>query len=255
MLNFGVKFKTFESFLLSLFLYILLIIIFIFSLDEIHTTKKYTDQKDAFVDIFMVDSIDESESENNNKQNNIAPKIEEKQVIEKKPDIVKNEIVKPTPKEEPKKIDLEDLFKDIDIKEKPQTNQQNQENSKNDEITRQVNEIVENLDKANKNLKEQKGSKRKSSLKGEYDAFKGKVQRIIYTTWNSYKANTNSKAKIKIWIDKNGKFGYQILTLDYDSDFNQKVRDCLEYFTSIKFPEPPNGKTEILELIMSDRIN
>ncbi len=272
----GTTFPTLGSFAVSVFIYFCVLFFLFYKIATTEEAEKYTDTPDAFMDVFVVteeiaDTI-------------VAPKQDDKKVEEKPAEEKKIEEVKtsnkeqtppskpepmpeppkpvepkPVPVEEP--IDLKELFKSADIKpiektpEKPiepvkekvvQANKKSAD--KNVASSKSASDIIKGLQESDKPKAPKAGST------GKYDKFRGSVQRIINQVWVSYKSDTNNVAKVKIFIDKNGNFSYNIQSLSYDKEFNDKVKDCLERLKTMNFPEPPSGKMESMTLSMKDEI-
>ena len=92
-------------------------------------------------------------------------------------------------------------------------------------------------------------------MTGEYNKFFGDISEIIQRKWVVYKADTNNNAKVQVFIDKFGKLSYNIISLSYDKEFNNKVRDFLERLKEVEFPVPPNRQTASISLTLIDQID
>ncbi|WP_314041729.1 TonB C-terminal domain-containing protein [Campylobacter showae] len=257
--KFDLKFNTSGYFLLSAFLYLCIISgIFIKLTYFKEEPKKYTDTKDAFMDIMIV----EREPDITVK----APEPKKEIVKEEKPQPVKEEVKKeepkpdttnkppepdPTPpKPEEKKIEepnLKDLFGSIDTsklkedkvaKKKEQPKEQSRKKPEKVQITSQQKKAS---DVINALTLDQVAKTPKSQMTGEYNEYIGQITRILASKWNQYKAGSNDKAVVLISIDQNGNFSYDIKSLSGNSEFNDKVRNFLQDMTFEKFPIPNDG--------------
>ena len=259
--KFDLKFNTSGYFLLSAFLYLCIISgIFIKLTYFKEEPKKYTDTKDAFMDIMIV----ERESDITVK----APEPKKEVVKEEKPQPVKKEeeVKKEEPKPdttnkppepdpappepEEKKVEepnLKDLFGSIDTsklkedrvtKKKEQPKEQSRKKPEKVQITTQQKKAS---DVINALTLDQVAKTPKSQMTGEYNEYIGQITRILTAKWNQYKAGSNDKAVVLISIDKNGNFSYDIKSLSGNSEFNDKVRNFLQDMTLEKFPIPNDG--------------
>nr|WP_314564246.1 TonB C-terminal domain-containing protein [uncultured Campylobacter sp.] len=257
--KFDLKFNTSGYFLLSAFLYLCIISgIFIKLTYFKEEPKKYTDTKDAFMDIMIV----EREPDITVK----APEPKKEIVKEEKPQPVKEEVKKEEPKPdttnkppepdpappkpEEKKVEepnLKDLFGSIDTsklkedkvaKKKEQPKEQSRKKPEKVQITSQqkkASDVINNL------TLDQVAKTPKSQMTGEYNEYIGQITRILASKWNQYKAGSNDKAVVLISIDQNGNFSYDIKSLSGNSEFNDKVRNFLQDMTFEKFPIPNDG--------------
>ncbi|MBE3021792.1 hypothetical protein [Campylobacter sp. 7477a] len=283
------KFPTISSFFVALSMYISIILVLFVKLTFFtEPAKKYTDDKDAFMDIVMVESeIAETikAPKQEEKQKETKPVLKEEVKEEPKQETTNKAVPQeplptpslPTPKgetkptvklppsqdelakEEPKPEipDIKDLFKNIDtakLKEdsgisKPQKVQSRKksETSNAAEPSSQASDIVKSLQI------DSTPKAPKSQMSGVYDPLMGAISKQIQRKWQSYKANSNSVAKIKAVIDGSGNFSYEILELPYDAAFNEKVKECLERLTREKFPFSA-GKTISISLSLEDKL-
>lgn len=276
----GTNFPTFNSFIVALCVYLLALGFLFYKLSSFEEAKKYTNTPDAFMDVFVVTDeraddivapkkadkkkeakIDEkkSEEEEIKTTNKMVPQPEatpepkldlkqEMQKTEPKPDedIIPDDKIEPKPEKKPEpkpeKVDLNDLFKSANIKSTPKEKltQSNKKSDKNNKSSKSASDLFESL---------QKDAKAKAPLAGntgEFNEFYGEIQAIIGRVWQSYKADTNNVANVDIFIDKSGKFSYNIKSLSYDKEFNEKVREVLNRLSEMQFPNSPSGKTETL---------
>ena len=261
--KFDLKFNTSGYFLLSAFLYLCIISgIFINLTYFKEEPKKYTDTKDAFIDIMIV----EREPDITVK----APEPKKEIVKEEKPEPVKKEedIKKEEPKQdtsnkppepdpappepdpappepEEKKVEepnLKDLFGSIDTSK-----------LKEDKVVKKKEQPKEKSRK--KPEKDQVAKTPKSQMTGEYNEYFGMISRILQSKWSAYKADSSDEAEVEIVIDIDGSFSYDIKKLSYNSEFNDKVRDFLENMTFEKFPPPTQiGRAVRLATKLEDKL-
>ena len=271
--KFDLKFNTSGYFLLSAFLYLCIISgIFIKLTYFKEDPKKYTDTKDAFMDIMIV----EREPDITVK----APEPKKEIVKEEKPQPVKEEVKKEEPKPdttnkppepdpappkpEEKKIEepnLKDLFGSIDTsklkedkvaKKKEQPKEQSRKKPEKVQITSQQKKAS---DVINALTLDQVAKTPKSQMTGEYNEYFGMISRILQSKWSAYKADSSDEAEVEIVIDIDGSFSYDIKKLSYNSEFNNKVRDFLQSMTSEKFPPPTQiGRAVRLGTKLEDKL-
>lgn len=267
------KFNTFNYFILSTIIYICIVCgIFIKLTYFKEEPKKYTDTKDAFMDIMVVErEPDVVAKAPEKKQEVVKPKEPEKKVEQPKPEPPKPETThkpvepEPTPKEpEPvKKVEepnLKDLFSQIDTS-KLKEDKVNKKKEPPKEQSRKKPEKTQSADSSKKAsdvinaLQLDKVAKTpKSQMTGEYNEYFGKITRILQSKWSMYKADTNDNAEVEISIDVNGNFSYNIKKLSYNSEFNDKVREFLQSMTFEKFPPSELGRTATLITTLQDKL-
>lgn len=259
--KFDLKFNTSGYFLLSAFLYLCIISgIFIKLTYFKEDPKKYTDTKDAFMDIMIVEREPDITVKAPEPKKEVVK--EEKPQPVKKEEEVKKEEPKPDttnkppepdpapPEPEEKKVEepnLKDLFGSIDTsklkedrvtKKKEQPKEQSRKKPEKVQITTQQKKAS---DVINALTLDQVAKTPKSQMTGEYNEYIGQITRILTAKWNQYKAGSNDKAVVLISIDKNGNFSYDIKSLSGNSEFNDKVRNFLQDMTLEKFPIPNDG--------------
>lgn len=259
--KFDLKFNTSGYFLLSAFLYLCIISgIFIKLTYFKEEPKKYTDTKDAFMDIMIVEREPDITVKAPEPKKEVVK--EEKPQPVKKEEEVKKEEPKPDttnkppepdpapPEPEEKKVEepnLKDLFGSIDTsklkedrvtKKKEQPKEQSRKKPEKVQITTQQKKAS---DVINALTLDQVAKTPKSQMTGEYNEYIGQITRILTAKWNQYKAGSNDKAVVLISIDKNGNFSYDIKSLSGNSEFNDKVRNFLQDMTLEKFPIPNDG--------------
>ena len=259
--KFDLKFNTSGYFLLSAFLYLCIISgIFIKLTYFKEESKKYTDTKDAFMDIMIVEREPDITVKAPEPKKEVVK--EEKPQPVKKEEEVKKEEPKPDttnklpesdpapPEPEEKKIEepnLKDLFGSIDTsklkedkvaKKKEQPKEPSRKKPGKSQATseqKKASDVIKNftLDQVAKTPNPQ--------MTGEYNEYIGQITRILASKWNQYKAGSNDKAVVLISIDQNGNFSYDIKSLSGNSEFNDKVRNFLQDMTFEKFPIPNDG--------------
>lgn len=262
----GVIYPTFNSFIVSLLLYFCLIFFLfykVFTHDEI---KKYTNQKDSFMDVFVVtDKISDTTSS----PKKVSNKEEKPQVVQKEndetmkttnkqvatsnePPLSSTDIVKDEP---PVDISFKELFNSSKISQVPTPSKDTavQSNKKSSEKTAIVAENANNI--INSLQKDLNAKAPKPGNTGEYDKFYGDVTEIIQRGWVKYKIDGDEEAKVTIVIDKFGKMSYNINKKSLNSQFNSKVIDYLESLKYVVFPIPPNNNSINLDIILKDKID
>lgn len=263
----GTNYPTLNSFIISLAIYIALLGFIIYKAGSaMSVAQKYTDTKDAFMDVTIVteqraDAI-------------IAPKAEvkkpEPQPEPPKPEPVKEEVVEeqittnkavePDPEPvketapEPEPVDIGALFKDIKDPpkpaQKPKAVQSNKKSAKQNKSAQQrASEAINALQTGDK------VAAPKEQLTGEYDEFRGALRRIIEQRWQKYRANTNDVVEIKMIFSGDGRLiSYSFETRSYDAEFQSKARDLMENLKTVKFPATPGGQRLEMPLKLSDEV-
>lgn len=268
------NFNTFNYFILSFVLYICMIVgIFVKLTYFKEEAKRYTDTKDAFMDITIVEREPDIVVKAPEKKEEVVKSEEpEKKVEEPKeeskpettnkpvePEVAPEAVPEPKPveKEEP---NLKDLFKNIDtsklkedkvVKKKETPKEQSRIKPEKKEAKKEskaASDVINSLqlDKVAKTPKSQRT--------GEYNPYAGEISRILETKWTAYKADSNDNAKVEISIDVNGNFSYNIKQLSYNSEFNDKVREFLQKMTFEKFPPSQLGRPFVFETTLLDKI-
>lgn len=259
--KFDLKFNTSGYFVLSAFIYFCIIIgIFIKLTYFKEEPKKYTDTKDAFMDIMIVEREPDVTVKAPEPKKEVV-KEEKPQPIKKEEEVKKEEPKSDTtnkppepdpvpPKPEEKKVEepnLKDLFGSIDTsklkedkvtKKKEQPKEPSRKKPGKSQATseqKKASDVIKNftLDQVAKTPNPQ--------MTGEYNEYIGQITRILASKWNQYKAGSNDKAVVLISIDQNGNFSYDIKSLSGNSEFNDKVRNFLQDMTFEKFPIPNDG--------------
>ncbi|QKG28638.1 MULTISPECIES: TonB C-terminal domain-containing protein [unclassified Campylobacter] len=266
------KFNTFSYFILSFILYISIVSGIFIKLTYFRSEepKKYTDTKDAFMDIMIVEREQDIVVKAPEKKEEVV-KVEEP---EKKIEEVKEELkldttnkplepeVKPEPEivqktEEPS---LKDLFKDINIsklkddKVVKKTESLKEQSRKKPEKNQSQNSQKKASDVINALKLDKVAKAPKTQMTGEYHPYFGQIERILQAKWSAYKADSNDNAEVEISIDLSGNFSYDIKKLSYNSEFNDKVREFLQSMTFEKFPPSELGRTVTLKTTLVDKI-
>ena len=267
-----VKFPTLSSFFVAFCIYIIIVLALFIKLTFFsEPPKKYTDDKDAIMDVVMVDR----EVDQTIKAPKQAKEVVKEKKPEPKPEIPKpseepKEDVKPEPKPEPKPTpkpvekpkpkepNIKDLFSDIDStklkkddgikKAENKVQSRKKSEASSSKAAKEASDII-------KSLKiDQNPTAPKSQMTGTYDPLMGAITKQIQRRWQSYKADSANLAKVKVMIDQSGNFSYEILELSYNEEFNAKVKECLEKLTAEKFPFNPD-KSTTFNLNLEDKIN
>lgn len=258
----GVKYDVITSFIFSIFIYFALIFLLFFQVSKMRDLAvKYTDDKNAYMDIIVDWEIDDSvpKAPNISDENSQAQQKEEiKKEESKKTEIKEIEKIVEKKIEEPKPA--EKAEKPIEKVEKKELNL----NDLFNETTKDNKKLIENANLKNENKKEsvknavQQADKKsgKSQMTGQYDEFRGGVQKKLQILWSRYSANSNDDALVDITFGANGKvIDYKILELSYNSEFNQKLRDFMDNLSMQDFPKPPGGKSYTIHKInLKDKI-
>ncbi len=273
--KFDLKFNTSGYFVLSAFLYLCIIIgIFIKLTYFKEEPKKYTDTKDAFMDIMIVEREPDVTVKAPEPKKEVV-KEEKPQPIKKEEEVKKEEPKPDTtnkppepdpvpPKSEEKKVEepnLKDLFGSIDTsklkedkvaKKKEQPKEQSRKKPEKVQIKSQQKKAS---DVINALTLDQVAKTPKSQMTGEYNEYFGMISRLLQSRWSAYKADSSDEAEVEIVIDIDGSFSYDIKKLSYNSEFNDKVRDFLERMTSEKFPPPTQiGRAVRLGTKLQDKL-
>jgi len=273
--KFDLKFNTSGYFALSAFLYFCIIIgIFIKLTYFKEEPKKYTDTKDAFMDIMIVEREPDVTVKAPEPKKEVV-KEEKPQPIKKEEEIKKEEPKPDTtnkppepdpvpPKPEEKKVEepnLKDLFGSIDtsklkedkvVKKKEQPKEQSRKKPEKVQITSQQKKAS---DVINALTLDQVAKTPKSQMTGEYNEYFGMISRILQSKWSAYKADSTDEAEVEIVIGIDGSFSYDIKKLSYNSEFNNKVRDFLQSMTFEKFPPPTQiGRAVRLGTKLEDKL-
>lgn len=268
----GTNFPTFNAFIISLAIYIALLGFIVYKAGTaMKIAEKYTDTKDAFMDVLIeteerADTVQAPKAEIKKpdpapeppKPEPVKEEPKEEQVttnkaVEPDPEPVKSQ---PQPEPELEPVNVGELFKDLKVKEppkpqaKPKAIQSNKKSAKENKSAKQkASEAINALQTSDKVRAP------KAGLTGEYDEFKGAIRRIIAQRWQKYQANTNDKIRVNIIFAPNGKIiSYNFITRSYDQEFQSKARDLLENLKSVSFPPTPSGERENYEVDLSDEI-
>ena len=238
----NVYFPTFNAFIISLALYIALAGFIIYkAADAMSATKRYTDTKDAFMDVVLIsperaDTIMSPKSKITNKDQN---EIKEAKIAKKQEQMTTNKATQASnepaiTKPEPKKAV-----------------QSNKKSFKQNSAAVQT-----AIDKINALQDSDKIRAPKHGLKGEFDEFNGAVTRLIESRWQRYRTNTNDRVVVRLSIDENGRLlAYNFITRSYDLEFQSKARDLLENLKFVNFPIPPNRQKLTFTVGLSDKLN
>ncbi len=212
--------------------------------DKVRKNIDYTVKKNNLLDITLVESKPKKITKH------IKKIVKKKSIKKPKKIATKPKPKKVSPKVQ-KKVSLQGLFKKIDTKKinepKIETALQSRKkevkskNSIEKPVKKEIaKKLIESLNfKTVQNIK--------SSKKGIYDKFRGRVQQILYENWqNTIDTVSGNSATVEIFIDKMGTFSYKIVKLSYNDEFNSKLVDFLEEMKDKEFP--PFNEGEIFQL-------
>ncbi len=205
---------------ISIFLYcsIIFSIIFVISSHE-QIVKRYTSKKDDFMEVSIV----------------MKKKTATKSTMPKKPSESKP---KTQELKKAKKVAFKSLFGKIKPEDLNISNEPKKRTKPKKSPLDLFNEPSKKASELAKSLKLAISSSSKSSSKGEYDKFRGKVQEILDEHWNSLEDTGEvASALVKINIDMYGTFSYTIVNLSYNSTFNERLKEFLENMKDVQFPE------------------
>ena len=176
---------------------------------------------------------------------------------EPEPEPIPEKKVEEKPKEEPKKeeLNLNDLFSDTTKDNK----KLNESISKNDAV-----QSSKKSDKTTQTKAKQQATSRnalvksnvvtgKTQLTGEYDAYRGKINKILQRLWSKYATTVNDDSTVIVTFGGDGRVSdYQIKRLGANTEFNQKLRDFLGNLEMQNFPRSPDGKPFVYEINLND---
>ncbi len=151
-----------------------------------------------------------------------------------------------SPKRRP---DLKSLFASLHTPKSPikkrQTHSQTPSRYKGVEGTKsKAKELLKKLKLRTAELSSSK--KMIKSVTGEHDPYLEKVYKILYTNWIPSQASAGNRAKVKIFIDSDGRFSYEILQPGASEIFNQELQNYLEYLKTLTFPKPAKKRELIV---------
>jgi len=261
-----VKFPTLSSFFVAFCIYIIIVLALFIKLTFFsEPPKKYTDDKDAIMDVVMVDrEVDQTikapkQAKEVVKETKPEPKKEseeDKQETTNKPVVPDEPLPTPSlptppeeePKPEPKKPEPKPEIPKPIKKAENKVQSRKKSEASSSKAAKEASDII-------KSLKiDQNPTAPKSQMTGTYDPLMGAITKQIQRRWQSYKADSANIAKVKVMIDQSGNFNYEILELSYNEEFNAKVKECLEKLTAEKFPFNPD-KSTTFDLNLEDRID
>ncbi|SMC09934.1 TonB C-terminal domain-containing protein [Nitratiruptor tergarcus] len=84
------------------------------------------------------------------------------------------------------------------------------------------------------------------SVSGEKDPYLEKLYKILYTYWMPSQLSAGNRAKVKIFIDRNGRFTYEVLQYGQNEIFNAELDDYLQRMQMQRFPLPDRPKEFIV---------
>ena len=230
----GTSFPTLNSFVFAFCVYVGVIFALFYKVSQVREVVKFTDSRDAFMDVLIAAPLADEFSQKSEEKAEFTDDVKttNKATTLNSPSLAAEFSQKSEPS-------LKELFESTQ-----NLTQSNKKSGK--EAVKSASELFDELKKNEKAPR--------LGARGEFDEFKGTVSRIISQIWQSYQADTNNVANVDIFIDKNGKFSYNINSLSYDKDFNAKVREVLNRLSETPFPRPPSGKTQTLNFNFIDEI-
>jgi hypothetical protein len=93
-----------------------------------------------------------------------------------------------------------------------------------------------------------KGAKKSiKSVKGEKSEYLEKIYKILYENWIPSKYSAGYSAKVRIYINKEGTFDYEIVTLSNSPAFNKELKEYLQYLKRVSFPKPKKSQTFLVK--------
>ncbi|MGP1485257.1 MAG: TonB C-terminal domain-containing protein [Campylobacter sp.] len=256
--KFDTRVNNLGYFTISVLLYLCIVVgIFVKLTYFNEIPKKFTDTRDAFMDIMIVERESSPVVKAPEKKQEIVkepePVKEEPKIEDPKPDTTikpvepetpkESEIVKPEPEalKKEEKPDLQDLFKSIDtkklkqdqvVKKEPKEQSRKKPEKSSPTPQKKASDVISSL------TLDKVSSVPKSQMTGEYNEYFGKISRILQQKWSAYIADSDANVEVEITIEMDGSFSYDIKKLSYDQKFNDKVRDFLRSMTFEKFPVP-----------------
>ncbi|NPA64159.1 MAG: TonB C-terminal domain-containing protein, partial [Epsilonproteobacteria bacterium] len=84
------------------------------------------------------------------------------------------------------------------------------------------------------------------AVEGVVDPYLQKVYRILYENWMPSQLSAGNWAKVRIVIDEEGDFFYQVLQWSKNEAFNDELRRYLEYLETIRFPVPEKRRSIVV---------
>lgn len=232
-------FLAFVSGIVAIFTYLFVVGVFLWHFYQAkQSPKQYTTYKETSFSVALVEEKSETK-----KQVAKTPKSKEK--VKEIP--IKEESASRTANVG---LGINDLFKQVEAKrEVPKEALKPQ--SQNDKIARRK-KALESMQKREDSLKEDiqkivsnlevKKTMGFLAPKGEYDAFYAKVQEILYENWNPMQTQNENQAEIKITIDWQGRFSYEIVKLSGNLEFDKALQEFLDIMRSKEFPKYEGGE-------------
>lgn len=288
--KFELRNNDFGCFIISLLLYLCIVLGIFLKLSFVEEPKKFTDSRDAFMDVTIIEREPSPVIKAPEKQEEIVKEIEPKKEPEKKTEEPKPDtsikplepVSEPEPikQEQPKeseirkaesdfgekepvkkedKPNLQDLFKTIDTKKLKKDNvakaQPKEQSRKKPEKTQTDSQQKKASDVINALNLDKTAKTPKSQMTGEYNEYFGLISRILQQEWSTYKADSAAKVEVEIVIDVDGSFVYDVKKLSYDEKFNDKVRDFLQAMTFKRFPPPTKlGRAAKFATVIEDKL-
>ncbi len=233
---------VFIPFLLSISLYVgILYGIFYYINYSDEFIKKYTSKKDNFLEVAIVKTNKQNiKPKSAQKKDENIKKIKEEKKKTKKEDKKdnKNEMKKTSKKPH---VGIKDLFGKIKTKDINKTQPLPLSKKSTSQASRKK-PVKEKSQKAKNIASLLKFSSSPSlsaqSSTGEYDKFRGVVTEMLEGFWHQTEGiQIGAEAHVKVFIDKDGHFSYDIVNFSYNNDFNTKLRNFLEDMLNVQFPK------------------
>lgn len=211
-----------------------------------HSIQSYTSKQDVSLHVSLV----ERKKNDSDKLKEERKKSQTDQPKEIKPVAKPSEEEKKasSAKEAPKSVSLQGLFNKIDTSKLPQDVKE----QKKDQT--QKTRLKPNQETPTQKVQDA-GSKIANSLNfseqkhlidtkrdGVYDPFIGKIQEILEENWQkTVDTESGNVAKVIVKVNDKGNFSYKIVSLSYNNDFNNKLKEFLKEMERTNFPPFEKG--------------
>lgn len=250
--NYGLSKQT--SFFLALGVYVFTLLFVFFRLVAFKEPSViYTDLKDSFIDIELLESsrqLIKSQSPKEVKVNNFG----EENDIQKLFQQTTNQAIK-TETINQKATDFNALFGSVKAMQHDKTTAV-QSSAKSEALNSKkaselINQLNDNLIDKELTFNAQNAHNQKT---GVYDEFLGKITRIIEQRWSQYPHPRNIVVAVKIFIDSDGTFNYLSVEKSFDEEFDVKVLEFLESQKGKFMAYPPKNEGIAITMNLEDKI-